>query len=177
MDLNEYSWNLGEIAKLPRVDRVLKEGDTNQYEQFITSRYLCIREATDHQQGILLKVLGKADPDEVKVISGEPFCQDDYVAMFAGHCYFSYPFPKSNQVKEVLDILRQSPRLLMTLESLKMHINPNSMFWVSETARNAFFLKIPQVYDSRTDQLLPASKDTLYYRISIVYFFEGELIW
>jgi hypothetical protein len=97
--------------------------------------------------------------------------------MFEGDRYFSYPFPKANQVKEVLDILRQSPRLLMTLEGLKMHINPNSMFWVSEIARKAFFFKIPQVYDSRTGQLLPASKDTLYYRISIVYFFEGELIW
>ena len=157
MDLNEYSWNLGEIAKLPRVDRVLKEGDTNQYEQFITSRYLCIREATDYQQGILLKVLGKAYSNEIKVICGEPFCRDGHEEMFEGDRYFSYPFPKANQVKEVLDILRQSPRLLMTLESLKMHINPNSMFWVS--------------------QLLPASKDTLYYRISIVYFFEGELIW
>ena len=177
MDLNEYSWNLGEIAKLPRVDRVLKEGDTNQYEQFITSRYLCIREATDNQQGILLKVLGKAYSNEIKVICGEPFCRDDHEEMFEGDRYFSYPFPKANQVKEVLDILRQSPRLLMTLESLKMHINPNSMFWVSEIARKAFFFKIPQVYDSRTGQLLPASKDTLYYRISIVYFFEGELIW
>ena len=177
MKLNENYWNLGEIAKLPRVEKNLKEGDTIFYEQFVASHYLCIREATDYQQGILLRVLGKAYPDEVKVICGEPFCQDDHVTMFDGHCYFSYPFPKSNRVKEVLDILRQSPELLQTLEDAKMHINPNGMFWVSETARNAFFLKIPQVYDSRTDQLLPASKDTLYYRISIVYFFEGELIW
>lgn len=57
MKLNENYWNLGEIAKLPRVEKNLKEGDTIFYEQFVASRYLCIREATDNQQGILLKVL------------------------------------------------------------------------------------------------------------------------
>ena len=177
MKLNENYWNLGEIAKLPRIEKNLKEGDTIFFEQFVVSRYLCIREATDNQQGILLKVLGKANSNEIKVICGEPFCRDDHEEMFEGDRYFSYPFPKANQVKEVLDILRQSPRLLMTLESLKMHINPNSMFWVREIARKAFLFKIPQVYDSHTGQLLSVSNETPYYRISIVYFFNGELIW
>ena len=78
MKLNENCWNLGEIAKLPRVEKNLKEGDTIFYEQFVVSRYLCIREATDNQQGILLKVLGKAYSNEIKVICGEPFCRDDH---------------------------------------------------------------------------------------------------
>ena len=63
------------------------------------------------------------------------------------------------------------------MEDAKMHLNLNGGFWVSETARNAFFLKIPQIYDTRSNQLRVASDDTSYYRITMVYFFKGELIW
>lgn len=177
MQPNKNEWSLGEIAKLQREEKPLKQSGLTVYEQFVASRYLCIREATDSQRGILLKVLGKTYSDEIKIIGGQPFSRDDHEQLFDGHRFFSYPFPKVNQVREVLEILKDSPDLQKKMEDAKMHLNPNSGFWVSETARNAFFLKIPQIYDTRSNQLRVASDDTSYYRITMVYFFKGELIW
>ena len=89
----------------------------------------------------------------------------------------SYPYQSVKDVKEVLDILRGNADLLQAFEKAKMHINPNSSFWVSETARNKFMLKIPQVYDSREDILCTASDDTPHYRITMVNFYKGNLTW
>ena len=72
MTSNENNWTLGEVANLPRMDKMLKDG-TTAYMQFIASRYICIREATDGQRGILVKVLGKSYSDQIKTIDGKPF--------------------------------------------------------------------------------------------------------
>ena len=58
-----------------------------------------------------------------------------------------------------------------------MHVNPDGMFWVRETARNAFLIKIPQVYSGRDNQIHNISDDTNYYRITMVYFYKGQLTW
>ena len=176
MESNDNNWILGEIAKLPRTENVLKNGFTS-YVHFIASRYICVREATDGQRGILVKVLGKAYGDQVKIVDGKPFGRDDYEELFSGQRYYSYPFPSASEVQEVLDILRGNASLLQKFEDAKMHVNPEGMFWVRETARNAFLKKILQIYDSRNDQLCNPSDDTCYYRITMVYFFKGQLIW
>ena len=171
------NWTIGEIVTLPQEEKLLKENGMYHYLFHIGSRYVCIREAVNGQRGILLKVLGKTISDNVKIVSGEPFCRDDCEELFIGYRYRSYPFPMAHQVKEVLDVLHQEPTLLQKLEEANMHLNPNGIFWVADTTRNAFLFKIPQVYDTGTCQLRSVSDDTAYYRISVVYFFRGHLSW
>ena len=176
MEKNESNWKLGEIVNLPRTERKLEDGITN-YVNYIESRYICVREATDGQRGILVKVLGKAHRDHVKVIGGRPFCKDDREELFIGRHYYSFPFPSASDVQEVLEILKWNESLVDKFEDARMHINPNSMFWVSETVRNAFLKKTPQVYVASSGQLQNPSGDTNYYRITMVYFYKGQLIW
>lgn len=177
MEPNKNNWTLGELVTLPRQEKPLKNGSMTQYGHYIGSRYICIREESEGQRGILLKVLGKVYSDQVKIVDGEPFSKDEGAELFMGHSYLSYPYQSVKDVKEVLDILRGNTDLLQTFEKAKMHINPNSSFWVSETARNKFMMKIPQVYDSSQDILCTASNDTPYYRITMVYFYKGNLTW
>ena len=176
METNENNWKLGEIVHLPRSEKKLKDSFT-VYVNYIESRYICVREATDGQRGILMKVLGKAYRDQVKVVGGTAFSHDDHEELFVGDRYYSYPFPSTSEVQEVLDILRGNDALLQKFEEAKMHINPNSMYWVRETVRNAFLKKIPQVYVASSGQLQNPSDDTNYYRITMVYFYKGQLIW
>ena len=177
MESNDKKWKLGEIATLPRTEKVLKDGDSTSYARYIGSRYICIREATEGQNGILMKVLGKAFSDQVKLVGGEPFGKDDGEELFSGRRYYSYPFPSSNEVKEVLDILRGNPSLLQKFEDAKMHVNPDGIFWVRETIRGTFLKKNLQVYGGRNGQLYNPSDDINYYRITIVYFDKDQLIW
>ena len=177
MEPNKNNWNLGELVTLPKQERPLKSGAMTQYGHYIGSRYICIREESEGQRGILLKVLGKVYSDQIKIVDGEPFSKDEGDELFMGHSYLSYPYESLKDVKEVLDILRGNADLLQAFETAKMHINPNSSYWVRETARNKFMLKIPQVYDSREDLLCTASDDTPYYRITMVYFYKGNLSW
>ena len=177
MEPNKNNWNLGELVTLPKQERPLKSGAMTQYGHYIGSRYICIREESEGQRGILLKVLGKVYSDQIKIVDGEPFSKDEGDELFMGHSYISYPYESLKDVKEVLDILRGNADLLQAFEKAKMHINPNSSYWVRETARNKFMLKIPQVYDSREDLLCTASDDTPYYRITMVYFYKGNLSW
>ena len=177
MEPNKNNWTLGELVTLSRQEKPLKNGGLSQYGCYIGSRYICIREETEGKRGILLKVLGKVFSDQVKIVDGKPFSKDEVAELFMGHSYLSYPYQSVKDVKEVLDILRGNADLLQAFEKAKMHINPNSSFWVSETARNKFMLKIPQVYDSHQDILCTASDDTPYYRITMVYFAKGNLTW
>ena len=74
MESNENKWTLGEIVTLDRKEKPLKKSGTTTYERFIRSRYICIREENDGQQGILMKVLGKPDSEQIKIVNGQPFC-------------------------------------------------------------------------------------------------------
>ena len=177
MDSDKKNWTLGEIATLPKQERSLKQNGPTAYVQYITSRYICIREATDGQRGILVKVLGKAYRDQVGIVNGEPFSKDDHDELFAGHRYYSFPFPSAKDVKEVLDIIKDDKGLLQKFQAASMHINPNSTFWVSDTVRNKLFLKKTQIFNGRDGQLYTPNEDDYHYRLSIVYFFKGSLIW
>lgn len=116
MESNKNYWTLGEIATLPKQERPLKQSGSTTYVQYITSRYVCIREATDRQRGILVKVLGKAYSDQVGIVNGEPFCKDDHDELFVGHRYYSFPFPQAKDVKEVLEIIEDNQDLLQKFQ-------------------------------------------------------------
>lgn len=176
-DKNNYNWNLGEIATLPKKEKLLKKSGSTEYVQYITSRYICIREATYGQRGILVKVLGKSYTDQVGLVKGEPYCKDDHEELFDGHRYYSFPFPLAKDVKEVLDILKSNESLVKKFQEASMHINPNSTFWVCDTARSKFFLKKLQILNGQDGQLHTASSDGLHYRLSIVYFYNDSLGW
>ena len=171
MEPKRTEWHIGELVTLPRTNTQIKEGRTS-YEQMVGSRYICIREASDGKQGVLLKVLGKLPQYQIKVIAGEPFCKDDKLDGFEGNVYYSYQFPTTDEVKEVLGILRENKELLDVFEKHSMHINPYSTFWVRETVTKMYILKDLQYYDSKKAELVlstSADKD-VHYRITIAYF-------
>ena len=177
MNTTGNNWTLGEMANLKREEKGLKKGSTQSYIRYIASRYICIREATEGQQGILMKVLGKAYGDNVGIVNGEPFCKDDREELYSGVNYFSYPFPTASQVIEALNILKNNQTLLQKFEKAQMHVNPKSAFWVSDTKRSLFFKNNPQYLSGNDSQLYPADKDSEGYRITFVYFDKDHLIW
>lgn len=170
MASNTSKWNFGEIVYPPRTTKLLKSSSTKLYERLIDSRYICIREATEGQYGILLKVLGKVKANHIMFVNGQLFCKDDAVELFEGMSYLSYSFPTVAELKEVLDIIRNNPRLLNHFEAASMHLNPKSLFWVNETVNDLLFLKKPQCYNASTESLSTASDDMAPYRLTMVYF-------
>ena len=176
MDSDNNNWKLGEVAILPRTTKRLKESGTTIYEHVVASRYLCVRESTDQQHGILVKVFGKMTREHIKLVCGKPFCKDDKEDLFLGDRYFSYPFPSLKEVQDVLEIIRNNKDLVQQFETASMHINPESTFWVSETTTGHLpFAKKPQFYDARSRSLSPANDYAPHYRLSLVFFHKGEL--
>lgn len=170
MKSNEKNYRLGELVTLLRKETLLKKSGTTSYAQLTGSRYICVREATDSQPGILVKVLGKLIPEHVMVVDGQPFSKDDRAEAFDSVCYFSYPFPTTENVKEVLEIIRGNRSLLQTFEENHMHINPNSKFWVSEVVSRLLVLRIPQCYDVFLDRVITPKDSDVPYRLSMIYF-------
>ena len=177
METTENNWTLGEIATLPREEKLMKKSGTKYYSRYIGSRYICIREATDSQRGILMKVLGKASSDRIMMVNGEPFSKDDREELFVGVSFFSYPFPTASAVMDALGIIRNNQDLQRKFEATSMHINPDSTFWVSDTTRNLLLMRKPQFLGGHDGQLYPASDDGEPYRVTFVYFHKGSLDW
>jgi hypothetical protein len=171
------NWSVGDLATLERKQKPLKKGGSTVYERYIGSRYICIREASEQRRGILMKVLGKPYSDQIKIVNGQPFCEDYHDELFEGDLYASYSFPSANEVKEALEIIRGNQALLQKFEKESMHINPDSTFWVKEITHNVLFLKKLQYIDGRDGQLSPATNDSNHYRVTFVYFRDGKLIW
>ena len=106
MATNTNKWKVGETVRLPRAERLLKKGFSASYETFIDSRYICIREATDRQQGVLVKVLDKTHTEETEVVGGQLYTIDETDQLFDSYKYLCYQFPSAADVKEVLSIIR-----------------------------------------------------------------------
>lgn len=55
----EFNWKLGEVVSLSRKTKTIKKSGMTSYGYIHSSRYVCIREATDREAGILVKVMGR----------------------------------------------------------------------------------------------------------------------
>ena len=174
---NIQDWKVGDVVTLPRTRRTLKNGVSIAFEQFVESRYLCIREASHELRGILVRVLDRAYNGYAKIVKGQPCWNDDSVSTFYGVRYFCHPLPKANDLHEVLSIIRGNKNLLQQLEDAGMHIDVDSTFWVNDIIRQIFFFKKLQYLDGRDGRLCPATGNSSHNRISIVYFQNGELSW
>ena len=120
MKQSEKNWKVGEVVNLPKREKQLKKSGITTYTRFVTSRYVCIREATEGQRGILVKVLGKCFADDLMIVSGHPFCKDDRDELLEGVRYLSFPFPQTRDVQEVIDIVRENPDLINAFSSASM---------------------------------------------------------
>ena len=174
---DKNNWSLGEVVILPRATKTLKAGWSKSYDMLCGSRYICIREAANDQRGILVKVLGKYRPNYITTINGQPFCKDELDELFEGSRYLSYSFPSERDVKEVLDILRSNSFLIQKFEEASMHINIKSKFWVNEVSKQLLVLKKTRCYDASTDSLCIPADDDAPYRITLVYFSDGNIDW
>lgn len=166
---NEANWRIGELVSLSWNYKEIKKSGENTYAYYAISRYICVREATDGQCGILVKVLGKVPIDRIMLVNGEPFCRDEREELFMGKCYYSFPFPTVSALKEVLEIVSSNEALQGRFEAESMRFNPASSFWVRETA-GTFLTKKLQFYNATSGQLCKATDDTVHYRLSIAYF-------
>lgn len=169
IDSNDSNWRLGELVCLKWNDEQIKKSGQKSYAYCAVSSYICVREATDRQYGILVKVLGKISKEHIMFVNGEPFCKDEREDLLKGKCYYSFPFPTLNALKEVLEIVNSNEALKGRFEAESMKFNPASTFWVREAA-GGFLSKKPQYYDASSGQVCKATAGTAHYRLSIAYF-------
>ncbi len=171
MESNMKKWSLGQKVSLSWKTRLLDKDRKNSYERMIGSNYICIREASDEHNGILLKVLGNAKTSSVILVCGQTFFKDESSKLFdGGSSYSSYSSPTLEELKEALDILRSNPSLLAHLEEASMPINLQSLFWVNATVRHNLFTKKPLCYNPSMDSLCIASDSVAPCRLTMVYF-------
>ena len=173
MESDKKNYTLGEVVHLPRKTSQINK----KYEYLIMSRYICIRQAVEGQRGILLRVLGKTARKDIIMQGGKPFCKDDKYDGFYSNTYVSYRFPSMKELKEVLDILKNDESLLEIFKQNNMPINPDSTFWVRDTASRLFFLKEAQYYDANLGQLTSTSDDDTHCRLTIAYFYKSNVSW
>ena len=140
------------------------------YKRLVDLQYICVREATEKQCGILVRVLGKTKAESIMFVSGQPFCYDDEFLLFEGQVFSSYSFPTVGELTEVLDIIHSNPSLFSQFEAASMPFDPNSLFWVKDTAISLPFTKKPRCYDASTNRLCKAPKDSEPYRLTMAYF-------
>lgn len=171
---DEANWRLGELVSLGWNYKVIKKNGDIFYAYYAASHYICIREATNGQCGILVKVLGKIPMDRIMLVNGEPFCKDEREELFMGKRYYSYPFPTLNALKEVLEIISSNEALQGRFKTASMRLNPASSFWVRETA-GTFLKKKLQYYNATSGQLCKGNDDATHYRLSIAYFNNNEM--
>ena len=103
---NEANWRLGDLVNLSWNHKDIKKSGDKTYAYYAESHYVCVREATDGQRGILVKGLGKIQRERVMLVNGEPFRKDEREELFMGKRYYSFPFPTADELKEALDIVR-----------------------------------------------------------------------
>lgn len=165
----EENWCLGDLVNLHWNDKLIKNNGQKSYAYCAVSNYVCVREATDDQCGILVKVLGKLHREHIMFVKGAPYCKDKREDLFIGKRYYCYPFPALDALKEVLQIVGSNQSLISRFQTASMKYNVASSFWVRESAGN-FLTKTPQYYDAGSAQLHKATDNTAHYRLSIVYF-------
>ena len=170
MESNKNNWNLGKIVFPPTTATLLKKRNKKEYKRFINLQYICVREATESQCGILVKVLGNTKADNITFVCGQPFCNDDEFMLFEGQIISSYSFPTVAELREVLNIIRSNPSLLSQFEAVSMQFDPNSIFWVNKTGFHLPFTKKPRCYDASTNRLCKAPKDSEPCRLTMAYF-------
>ena len=177
MELSTTNLKVGETITLQRNEKVLKKSGNIIFKEFISSRYVCIRESANGQLGILVKVLGKIPATYLNIIDGKPYVKDDSEHLFYDTNYYSFPFPKAGQVEEALSIIRNNPELIKQFESISMHVNTEATFWVRETTRNLLLKRQLYYLDAKTTQTCTATENDVHYRLSIVYYYDSALVW
>ena len=170
--MTNNDWSFGELVTLDQNTMLLKKCGNKLYSYFQQSQYVCIREATKGQRGILVKGLGKVRRERIILVNGKPFLKDERDELFVGKHYYSYPFPTVDDLKEVLDIVRDDMDIQQTLIDNGMFFYPSGTFWVSNTKSLLLGLKKRlQYYDPPTDRIVTAkSHDERHQRITIAYF-------
>ena len=171
------NWKTGDIVTLQCAEKTLKTKGNSIYKEFVASRYVCVREASKGERGILVKVLGKAPDSSLEIIEDRPFAKDGVEQLLDDIIYYSYPFAKAMEIEEVLSIICHTPELLNVFESISMHIDTEATFWVRETTRNMLFMKQLQYFDASQSLTCVAKENEAHYRLSIVYYYNSELVW
>lgn len=177
MATDGYNWKKGETVYLPWKEKLIKQSGSTGYASIVNSKYICVREATNTQRGILVKAMGKVPMHHIIKVGGVIFCKDDKSNLIDGKLYAGYPFPSLQELKEVLDIIRQDDSLASAFEAERMSFRPDSTFWVSDTVRRFLLHTVVQYYDAGSDQLCKAAGDDMHVRLSMAYFYKDNLVW
>lgn len=172
-----YNWKKGETVYLPWKEKQVKKSGSTSYVSIVNSRYICIREATDAQRGILVKAMGKIPAHHIIMVGGMPFCKDDRSDLITGKQYAGYPFPSQEELKEVLEVIRQDSSLLSAFEAESMSLATNSTFWVRETASRILLPNKLKYYDADSGRVCKAADDAMHVRLSVVFFSQDNLNW
>lgn len=172
MNILTGRWSLGEFVKVPHYTETIGKKDGKKYKHLWERRYICVREATEGQQGILIKVLDRATSVQLQLMGGEPFYRDGKVVNKDRRNYYGFQFPKLEELKVVLDLLKQNELVTMKLREKWSHFDLTGLFWIRELKSRFFgFQKKPQYYDNKTKQVaVGKGGNKRIQRISIIYF-------
>lgn len=75
-EIKNKKWDVGDYVILNKDTKLLKTSGTRSYSSIIGSHYVCIRETSEWQRGILIKGLGKVRGENLWIINGKPYCKD-----------------------------------------------------------------------------------------------------
>lgn len=172
MEQQKGKWCVGDLVTLPRKVAFIEKRGIRVYEYFSRSKYVCVRERTAEQPGLLVKLLGRCDAEELMRVNYELFSKDDKVEGFNANHYCCYRFPTADQVQEVLDIIEDNDQLRQQFEAVGMIWSPDAFYWVRNVKRKLLGLCwAPQYYNPFNKQTIPADKKSAtHYRMAVVTF-------
>lgn len=73
MATDGYNWKKGETVYLPWKEKLIKQSGSTGYASIVNSKYICVREATNTQRGILVKAMGKVPMHHIIKVGGGNF--------------------------------------------------------------------------------------------------------
>lgn len=174
----EFNWKLGEVVSLSRKTKTIKKSGVTSYGYIHSSRYVCIREATDREAGILVKVMGRYSTQDIRIVGGQPFCKDDHDELFESNSYLTFPFPTADELREALGIIDANPDVMQGFRQASMHLNLQGKLWVRDTERRLLVMRKALCLDAPSGLVAPPSPNDEPYRLTLAFFdSEHKILW
>ena len=84
------------------------------------------------------------------------------------------PFQATMKMARLID---HNPDLQQRFKEASMQINLQGKFWVNKTLSHLGFMKKPLCYDAKTKEITTPSYNDMPYRLTMAFFYKGELQW
>ncbi|MCR4852225.1 MAG: hypothetical protein K5893_01370 [Prevotella sp.] len=168
---NLSEWKVGNLVAPGLMFRKICHYGGKIYMNFVDSKFVCIREATASEPGVLVKVLNSCDQSRFLFRKGEPFVKDYKNVNFESPVeYCSFRLPTVEEIKFVLSIAKSDKTLGEMLSDRGLSPYEPATYWTRDISRSIIGRHV-KFYDSATGEVKSESgDDTERIRITVVYF-------